>query len=299
MADDPLVSIIIPSYNHAQFIKKAVISVYNQTYKNIEVIIIDDQSSDNTIEILKDLNKSYNFILIEQTHQGLINNLNLAIAKYSTGKYVAYCSSDDYYTPNRIEVMVNFLEKNKEYAACSSNYFIVDKKDTILNESKLGYHDYTFQDLFIKGKNLPANSLIKRELIINIGLYDPSYKLEDLYMWLKLTKLGYKIALLNDNLFYYRIHENNTINRHFFLIEETEKILKLYSSDSNYKSAVSKHYFNGYINVLNFKIIDKKAGFYFLNKIKLQYYNEKRFWISTFILLIPKKLTLLTYKIIK
>ena len=102
----PLVSIIIPTYNDAKYILQAVNSALAQTYKNIEIIVVDDGSTDNTKELLKNLKINYIF----QENKGLSGARNTGM-KLARGKYIALLDADDFYHLERLERQVNFLEK--------------------------------------------------------------------------------------------------------------------------------------------------------------------------------------------
>ena len=93
----PLVSIIMSSYNHEKYIETAILSALNQTYKNIELIVVDDGSKDNSASILKQLKEKYNFYLEIRENNGLVKTLNYILKNLVHGKYVCVLDSDDYY----------------------------------------------------------------------------------------------------------------------------------------------------------------------------------------------------------
>ena len=105
----PLVSVIIPCYNHQNYVEKSLKSVFDQTYKNIEIIVIDDGSKDNSVNILKELQKNNHFILECQENMGVCKTLNKAISM-SKGKYIAILASDDYWDLPKIEKQVKVLK---------------------------------------------------------------------------------------------------------------------------------------------------------------------------------------------
>src|SRR5690349_13476521 len=93
----PLVSVIVPSYNHEKFITECVESIMQQTYKNFELTVIDDGSRDGSRDILKQLQDKYGFNLVLQENIGLTSTLNKGIQNWGTGKYISFCASDDYW----------------------------------------------------------------------------------------------------------------------------------------------------------------------------------------------------------
>ena len=116
MIKSPLVSIVVPSYNHASFIEKCINSILTQDYDNYELIVIDDGSTDNSDEILSRLHKKYGFYLEFNKNQGLAKTLNRGFKEIAKGKYLASCASDDYWLPNKLTLQVEFLETNPDYA---------------------------------------------------------------------------------------------------------------------------------------------------------------------------------------
>ncbi len=111
----PLVSIIVPSYNHARYINQCIESIYQQTYQYFELIVIDDGSKDNSKEVLIDLHNKYEFTLVFQENQGVAYTLNRGIKEFAIGKYITFCASDDYWVIDKLEKQVVFMENNQFY----------------------------------------------------------------------------------------------------------------------------------------------------------------------------------------
>lgn len=110
----PLVSIVIPSYNHEIFIEKCLASVFKQTYPSIEIIVVDDGSADNSVEIIKRFigsNGRFPVNLVVQKNQGAHNAINIGV-KMASGKYINILNSDDYISGDRIEQFVSYCEKS-------------------------------------------------------------------------------------------------------------------------------------------------------------------------------------------
>ena len=110
-----LVSVLVPCFNHAKYIETCILSVINQSYKNIELIVLDDGSTDGSYEIAEQLKLKFDFKLIKQDNRGLAATLNRAIIEFSNGDYVAICASDDYFPINKIEKQVGFMQLNPKY----------------------------------------------------------------------------------------------------------------------------------------------------------------------------------------
>ena len=115
----PIVSVIVPVYNSEKYLTEALNSLEEQTFKNFEVIIVNDGSTDNSEKIIKDfVNKNSNFKLINQKNMGPGYAKNTGI-RYSKGKYIAFLDSDDFFAPNFLEILYNLAVENKADIAFS------------------------------------------------------------------------------------------------------------------------------------------------------------------------------------
>lgn len=198
----PLVSIILSIYNDEKFIKKSINSILNQTYKNIEIIIINDGSTDKTQKILKVFEKNYKniYLINNKKNIGLTKSLNIGIKK-SKGKYIARQDCDDISYAKRISKQVAFLEKNKEIVLCGTQRIIVD---TRISKS---YRDFLpFEDYQIRNKALISNPffhssvMIRKNILYKVGLYNEKFKyVQDLELWSRII-FKYKTVNLKDIL---------------------------------------------------------------------------------------------------
>lgn len=137
MKKNPKVSIIIPIYNGANYMREAIDSALNQTYNNIEIIVVNDGSSDNTEEIALSYGKSIKYY--KKENGGVSTALNLALTKM-TGDFFSWLSHDDVYLPEKIETQINYLTNNYGFDSNTilySNYFIIDEKSIIKYEKVL------------------------------------------------------------------------------------------------------------------------------------------------------------------
>ena len=120
MKHEPLVSIIVPSYNHEKFIGDAIESLLNQTYKNFEIIVVDDGSDDESLKIIKKFEDKNNFFYSSQTNQGICRTLNRAIKEFSKGEYISLIASDDIWHLSKLEFQVKEILKNPLSELCYS-----------------------------------------------------------------------------------------------------------------------------------------------------------------------------------
>ena len=215
-----LVSVVIPSYNHQDYIKESVLSTVNQTYPAIELIVIDDGSKDHSPEILRDLQEQYGFTLICQENQGLSKTLNKAIREYTHGKYIAVLASDDYWMKEKIEKQVDFLEENDEFALVFGKAYPVSKSGEILENTFVvdTVTDLTFEALIEKNPIPATTVMFRKEVWKECGGFNEDSYIEDWELWLKIV-FRYKIAYLDEYFTYYRIHGKNM----------SSNVLKLYT----------------------------------------------------------------------
>lgn len=211
------VSIIIPTYNRAQYIKEAIDSALSQTYKDIEVIVADDGSTDNTAEIIKTIGDSrIKYIYTE--HKGFQSKVrNMGILS-SSGEYISFLDSDDKLEKDAIETMVNEIKKDKDvglvYADVKefgdfTNNNIVNTLKNINSKKKSGY---VFESLLIGSFITCLAVLFRRECLDKTGLFDEDLDViigEDWAFFLKISYF-YKVKHIPKILGFYRMHASNT-----------------------------------------------------------------------------------------
>ncbi|WP_346238515.1 glycosyltransferase family A protein [Niabella insulamsoli] len=199
MNQNPTISVIIPLYNAAKTIVQSLKSVLNQHYSKIEIIIVNDGSTDNSKEIVEDFilreNLQEKILLIDKINGGVSSARNLGI-KRSTGELIALLDSDDVWLPGKLHAQVAALKK-----------YGVDFVGTLHNNQSLAFpykleHDIykvTLKKMLIKMAPSTITSLFKRELIQKAGFYDEKQKYsEDANLWMRFAKNG-KMIILNQN----------------------------------------------------------------------------------------------------
>ncbi len=211
--NNPLVTVIIPSYNHEKYVVKAIESVLSQTYKNIELIVIDDGSIDHSVKKILELKGRYSFKFIARKNKGLANTLNQAI-KLAKGLYITVLASDDYYLPKRIEHAVNQLNLlPKEIVAVYSDGYIVaaDERKICLfsNAYPRPLIGSTYNNL-LHANWIPAMGISYRANVLKKIMYDNRFIIEDWVLHLRVFKNKHnKIHFYNEFDFCYRRHQNN------------------------------------------------------------------------------------------
>ncbi|MBX9865597.1 MAG: glycosyltransferase [Burkholderiales bacterium] len=202
----PLVTVIVPCYNHEKYVETCLDSIFRQTYQNIEVIVIDDCSSDNSAEVIKKLQTKYDFKFIEhQENWGLTKTLNDVIYNHTNGKYIKVIASDDYLTDDCVEVLTTEIERlGNEYAFVYAQVRHFIEKNGVIDLQEYVGNSCTVVELFEREENyIPAMSvLFDKNKFIYLGGFDDCY-IEDYYMWLTFAT-KYKFQFVKHCVAFYR-----------------------------------------------------------------------------------------------
>lgn len=245
----PLVSIIVPSYNHEKYVKETIESIVNQTYENIELIVIDDGSKDNSPEILQKLSEKYSFSFIKRENQGLCRTLNEGI-KLAKGEYVCLCASDDKLVLNKTESQVLFLTENPRFIMSYGNKinFYPNGMERKITNTKYKSGNI-FDDLLLQNFHIPPVSAMYRKRVFDeVGLFDVELAVEDVDMFLRIAK-KFEIGYQKEFFYYYRVHDANSIGNIKKMEENTEEILSKWKDEKLYDRAMFRKnllYFRNY-----------------------------------------------------
>lgn len=242
--EKPLVSIIIPCYNHAQFVSETIQSVIDQDYKNIELIVVDDGSKDSSVEAISEMVSACNerFARFEFKHRpnlGLCATLNEGL-EWCGGKYLSCIASDDVMYKDKISQQVAFLEGNPECNALFGAVEVIDDKSNVEKVINKGYAKYAFKDVFLHESFLPAPSqMLRTKDVKSIGGYNEGYLIEDWYMWLRLLEKGGYFVNTGKVVVKYRRHEDNLSKKLDKMWVGVTQILEDYKTHSLYSRALS------------------------------------------------------------
>jgi len=189
MSNFPLVSFIIPTYNSEKTIIRCLKSVSNQTYPNIEIIIIDDFSDDNTILRILDLNLKNLTLIKKKKNFGPSKCRNEGILA-SKGEYISILDSDDYIFPHKTEKQINFLRHNREYSIIGSNVIINDNKREIFSIRK-NSHDEIIRSIFYYNPFCHSSIIFKKKDFLQTDMYNENISFgEDHRLVSKLLTIG-------------------------------------------------------------------------------------------------------------
>ena len=231
--DKKLVSIILPTYNRSQYICRAIESVLNQTYDNLELIIIDDGSKDNTLEIISKYQNPKIKVIRNKENLGFVKSLNKAI-KLAQGKYIARIDDDDYWSDSKkLKKQIEFLENNPEYVLVGSGMIKIDK-----NGKEIKKYLFLEKDQELRKKMLLTDYFVHPGVVFRkedwerVGGYNEEfYFSQDWDLWARLGKIG---KIYNFPEYFVSVMEsddNRTSNKMGYHLLLNQKIRKKYKKD--------------------------------------------------------------------
>jgi glycosyltransferase involved in cell wall biosynthesis len=194
----PLVSVIIPTYNRGWILKEAIESVQSQTYKNFELIIVDDGSTDNTQDILEKFKEE--LIVIRQTNKGVSAARNKGVV-FSRGTFISFLDSDDLWKPEKLANQVAFFVSNPEIHICQTDEIWI-RKGKRVNPKK--YHQKPSGMIYIPSLSLclvsPSAVMMKKTIFQSVGGFDETFPVcEDYDLWLRIG-CRYPVPLIEQKL---------------------------------------------------------------------------------------------------
>jgi len=270
MATGKLVSVIIPAYNHEKFIESCIESIVAQTYKQIELIIINDGSTDNThgkiISLVEQYRKRFeNVVYIARENRGTATTLNelLSLAK---GEFIFQIASDDMAKPYAIQTLHAFMARNPGYALAVGDNEIIDSdnrrvywdqdRNNVDDISQAVYKTFVdflqsrrkdfnfkskkFGDLptLLKGNYIPNGKMFRKSALLEVGGYREN-TVEDWYINIQLAR-KFKLKYIDKPLFCYRWHSNNTIKNRAYMKKRAKNMKKFIASANPDKSYISR-----------------------------------------------------------
>lgn len=282
--DLPLVSVLIPAYNHENYIQETIESIINQTYPNIELIILDDGSKDKTWEKITELkpkceNRFVKIHFETKQNEGTCITLN-KLLKLSSGEFVYIIASDDLAKPQAIEKEVKFLQNNPDYALAVGDNEYVDSmgkqifrtqkaftsniknakyktvKEFLSSKLKIDFlsDDFGSYKTLYKENYIPNGYLIRKNIFETIGNFTKNAPLEDFWLMLQLSKYK-KMKYIDEILFSYRIHDTNTIGN-------STRMRELTTQTRNYEQKLLEKYLTNHKNDELLKIYNEGICYY-------------------------------------
>ena len=250
----PLVSVVVISYNQAQYIIQNLDSLKSQTYTNWELIVADDASPDDSVTIFKKWLQENNIQAKEIFHSkntGLATVLNEAI-ELCSGEYVKLIAADDYLHPECLEKSVRCLEEmGKEYGMVSTDTFCIDENSHPLPDftdfnSLRNVPPSELHETLIKGNRIAAPTVLMRTSVVKeTGKYKSEFLVEDYQRWLLISE-KYFIAYIPEKLTYYRIHSGNISKAKADRILAEDRMLQMIFDKRGVVKDVINHYMQDY-----------------------------------------------------
>ena len=310
MEREPLVSVLIPAYCHEKYIQEAIHSVINQTYKRIELIVIDDGSSDSTWqkmqEIKRECEERFERVYFEtKKNEGVCKTLN-KLLMYSKGEFLLFVASDDRVKPEAIEKEISFLINHPEFSLVVGDSEIIDSEGTTCYWDKNREIVYDIREArsttfveFLKRQNnyfndrdfgryetllrqnyIPNGGLVRKSIYDIIGFYPDGLILEDFWSVLQISKYT-RMKYLNEILYSYRWHNSNTIKNSEKMRIAGENTLALEFEIQ--KSIDRSLVLDGVLEVIDNGFLSKKRGIPFLFEIlTFRKANQKIKYIKIF-----------------
>lgn len=277
-----LISVLIAAYNHEYYIQETINSIIEQTYQDLELIVVDDGSTDNTwqkINAMKEIcEKRFNRVIFKTQENGCTSETLNSLISLSKGDYIYLIASDDLAKPHAIQKLFDFLSPNPDYALVVGDNEIIDEhsKRIYWDENRNNLDDEktakykTFAE-FLQGERkdinfnsddfgtyhslvemnyIPNGVLIRKNIFEKIGLFTKEAPLDDYYLMLQIAKYS-KMKFINEILFSYRWHSDNTIKKSKRIVEfvektkEYERTLVKNTEKTNYSREIQKYIKNG------------------------------------------------------
>jgi glycosyltransferase involved in cell wall biosynthesis len=221
----PTVSVVIPTYNSARYLEDAVDSVLAQSFKSLEVIVIDDGSNDDTGAVMGRYGASVRYI--SQHNQGVAAARNHGI-EHSRGRYVAFLDADDIWLPHKIQRQLQALEERPECRLCYSEFAVASSDLAPLDVERLTPSGLALEDLLMRGNVIgsPSTVLSERSLLIEVGCFDIGLsQCADWDLWVRIAA-NTEILFLEECLVTYRKHSESMSNNIPLLERDSLRVLE-------------------------------------------------------------------------
>lgn len=251
--EHPLVSICVPVYKHEDYVFECIDSIIKQTYQNIELIIIDDGSPDNSKKVIESLisrceKRFVRFEFRSRPNKGLSSTLNEALT-WCKGRYFSVLASDDNILPEKTQKQLEVFLDDKYH---DDNIAIVTHEVQPITENgckvKLSQSQFSsgsifnFDDIYhSKAKIMAPAAMVLTDVIREVGGYKSGLAIEDLYMWLSITGKGYRALYIDEVVTNYRFHDENTVSKAKLMHQAHAEIFKIFSpSPSDMQKAMAR-----------------------------------------------------------
>ena len=316
----PDISVIVPVYNTESYLKKCIESIINQTFRNIEIILVDDGSTDTSAEILADYALRDNrIIVIHQENQGLSAARNAGM-RSAKGEYIMFVDSDDWIKKDMVECLLKNIEESKSQAVFC-NYITVRDGEEIPCEGILEYKVYQsdevskiISNMFGGGRYYSSiwRGIYEREVIENSNIYFQNLQFaEDLNFNLEYLLNCSRVKIIKDELYYYRVNSTSALQSLKNKVDEIQKVpYEIYSLITKYNCLekysvemlselsltvkrlfdINNKYSNFKVNAANFRKWNFKEIEKYSNNDRISKMYFQRKWIKLYVYLWIEKI---------
>ena len=218
------ISVIMPVYNAQRYLKEAIESVLNQTYPHFEFIIVDDGSTDRTLELLQQYEKKDSRIsIINRPNTGIVGALNDGI-RAAQGDFIARMDADDIALPDRFSRQLERIQSDPDLVILGTNFCFIDASGNIVKSGNVPRDHEGIDENILKGNGgaiIHPTAMMRKDILMNVGGYrEEAQFTEDLDLYHRLSRVG-RMANLDEVLFKYRIHFNSVNATRFMIRQKT------------------------------------------------------------------------------
>lgn len=242
MEAQPLVSVIMPCYNMEKYVADSIASVVRQTYPHWELLIVDDASTDGTVEIAKNLcnNDDRIHFEVKAKHSGIADTRNLCI-QMAKGRFLAFLDADDIWHPEKLETQVRFMLEN-HVGFTYSTYDWIDEAGNTLNKSinTIGHLDY---ETYLRNTIIGCSTVVVDKTIVGEVVVPRFRTSEDTATWLDILKQGHLAYAIDQPLVSYRIRRRSASSNKLKAAADLWKVYRRHEKIPFFKAL---HYFSCY-----------------------------------------------------
>lgn len=284
---NPLVSVVIPCYNHAKFVRETIQSVINQDYQNIELIIIDDGSKDNSADVIREMMPACQarfarFDFRCRPNKGLCATLNEAL-EWCVGEYFSLTASDDILKESKVSTQLAMMLAGKEKRIVGVFVGIehIDSDNKVIR-TRGRELEFGFKEVFLRTAFMPGQAvMLNRASLAAVNGYDAAMKIEDLDVFLKLSSLGGRFYSIKEPLVRYRRHDDNLSSKLDVMWPAIYKILSKYADHPLFNHALARSML---IHAHDVQVVSKLSCFRWVVKALIKYppvlFSKSLVWLS-------------------
>ena len=280
LSEYPLVSVIVPCYNYAGYVDETLRSVLSQDYPNFELIVVDDGSTDNSVQVIErtlaanqdGLAQRVEFI--RQENAGVSAALNTGLAQ-ARGDFIATFDADDIMPPHRLSVQMAYLREHPEVGCLGGVAVRIDEQGELLpkKDKKRSVRRYDFSQALSAALVVGGNiAVYRRDAVDMAGRYDAAIKIQDFQMTLKVAKAGFFVDILPDTVTLYHKHEGSLSKNYKAEYRYGLDVIAPYAEHPQYESAKARLV----TKALRMAVIyDKSYGWKLLRQVPLRQWDKQ------------------------